>query len=51
MCGQRLAEGEEVRAECFGEADVVTAEGPAMIHIAMEGGERERQDAPDQRII
>ncbi len=51
MGGKYLTEGEEVGAEGVGEADVVTAEGPAMAHVSVEGREGEGQDAPDEGII
>lgn len=49
--GQDLAEREEVREERVREADIVGAETPSVVHVAVERGERQWQDAPDQRLV
>ena len=51
MGRQCLTESEEMRAEGPFEADVMAAERPAMVHVAVDGGEGERKDAPQQRVV
>lgn len=33
------------------EADVVTAKGPPVVHVTMDRGERQGDDAPYQRVV
>lgn len=42
MCRQCLAKGEEMGEQGAFEADVMAAERPAMVHIAVDGREGKR---------
>ena len=46
-----LAECEELGLEGVSEADVMAAERPSVVHVAMEGCEGERQHSPDEWVI
>lgn len=48
---QRLAECEELGLEGVSEADVMAAQRPSVVHVAMEGCEGERQHSPDERVV
>ena len=49
--GQRLAEGEELGLQGVSEADVMAAQRPSVVHVAMEGCEGERQHCPDEGVV
>jgi hypothetical protein len=51
MRRQCLTESEKVGAHGPFEADVVATKRPAMVHVAVDGRERERKDAPYQRVV
>lgn len=46
MCRQCLTKSEEVGAEWPFEADIMAAERPAMVHVAVDRCEGERENAP-----
>jgi hypothetical protein len=51
MRRQCLTEREKMGAHGPFETDVMATKRPAMVHVAIDGCERERKDAPYQRVV
>lgn len=51
MGGEGLAESEEVGEEAGFKADVVAGEAPALVHIAVDCCEGERENTPHERVV